>query len=200
MRRRTILAIVACIAGLLFTGGLLAGGLLAALRPSGAPDSQITIGGPFSLTGADGRPMTSAGFRGEWMLIYFGFNNCPDACPLALNNIANALRTLKGRAADEVPPIFITVDPARDTPAVVGHYVSLFSRWLTGLTGTQAQIDQVEHEYRGYAAREPLKGGGYTMTHSSIIYVMDNNGRFSGVLDGNAGPDQIAAKISKLES
>ncbi len=181
---------------------LAGGGALLATRPSPAPtsggsDLAGSLGGPFRLGGADGRSVTDADFRGRWMLIYFGYTRCPDACPTALNNIANALDLLKddGRA---IAPIFITVDPARDTPTVVGQYASLFGTRITGLTGTQAQIDRAEHEFRVYAARHPTKGGDYTMDHSSIIYVMDRRGRFVGFIDGAASAEDIAAKARDL--
>ena len=186
--------------------GLVAIVLVAALiglhpwsRPAQETASTVDIGGPFTLTDSTGRIVTDVDYRGKWMLVYFGFTRCPDACPTALNNIAGALDTLKAKRA-EIAPIFITVDPARDTPAVMGHYVALFDKQIAGLTGTQAQIDRVEHEYRVYAAKHPTKDGGYTMDHSSIIYVMDQNGRFSTVIDGNASAQYIATKIEKLES
>ena len=170
-------------------------------RPALPPDSitAADIGGPFALTAPDGHTVTDAAFRGRWMVVYFGYTQCPDACPTALNSIAVALDMLKGRRG-EVAPVFITVDPSRDTPAVMGHYVALFDHQITGLTGTPAQIERVEREYRVYAARHPAKDGGYTMDHSSIIYVMDKAGRFSTILDGNANPEDIAARIAKLDS
>ena len=174
-----------------------------AVRPWFAPASEpvtaADIGGPFALVAPDGRTVTDTGFRGKWMLVYFGYTQCPDACPTALTSIAAALDLLKTRR-DTVAPIFITVDPARDTPPVMGHYVALFDKQITGLTGTQEQIDRVTHEYRVYAARHPTRDGGYTMDHSSIIYLMDPQGRFDSVLDGAANPEDIAAKITKLES
>ena len=168
-------------------------------NPPSEPATAADIGGPFVLVAPDGRTVTDADFRGKWMLVYFGYTQCPDACPTALTSIAAALDMLKTRR-DAVAPIFITVDPARDTPAVMGHYVALFDRQITGLTGTQAQIDRVTHEYRVYAARHPARDGGYTMDHSSIIYLMNPQGRFDSVLDGAANPEDIAAKITKLES
>jgi len=191
---------------LILAGGIavaIVAGTTVAVRPwfSQPPDAMTAaeIGGPFALVGADGRTVTEADFHGKWMLVYFGYTQCPDACPTALNSIANALDMLKARRAS-VAPIFISVDPARDTPAVMGHYVALFDKQIVGLTGTQAQIDRVTREYRVYAARHPTKDGGYTMDHSSIIYVMDPQGRFNSVIDGAANPEDIAAKIAKLES
>jgi protein SCO1 len=192
---------------------LLAGALLIVIAAAGAVVTHpwwgsgqtdqsvgaVDIGGPFTLTAPDGHSVSDSDFRGKWMLVYFGYTNCPDACPTALNSLANALEMMKGRRST-VAPIFITVDPARDTPSVMGHYVGLFDKQIIGLTGTEAQIEKVEHEYRVYAARHPNKNGDYSMDHSSIIYVMDKNGRFNSVIDGAANPEDIAAKIEKLDS
>ncbi|WP_428377728.1 SCO family protein [Lichenicoccus sp.] len=166
---------------------------------AGGEQSNLDIGGPFTLTAADGRTVTDADFRGKWMLVYFGYTHCPDACPTALNNIANALDMLKERQKD-MAPVFITVDPARDTPDVMGKYVGLFDKQITGLTGTQAQLDIAEQEYRVYAARHAEKNGGYSMDHSSIIYVMDKAGHFSTFIDGAASAEDIAARLRKLDS
>ena len=188
---------LAAVAILLATGGTLLATRTWSVPVSDGAELAGSVGGPFRLVGADGRTVTDADFRGRWMLIYFGFTRCPDACPTALNNIANALDLLKadGRA---IAPIFITVDPARDTPAVIGQYASLFGTHITGLTGTQAQIDGVEHAFRVYAARHPTRGGDYTMDHSSIIYVMDPHGRFVSFIDGAASAEEIAAKARDL--
>ena len=186
---------------------LLGMGGLAVIHPAilhpftatGTDQSSLDIGGPFTLTAPDGRTVTDADFRGRWMLVYFGYTHCPDACPTALNNLANALDMLKQRQHD-MAPVFITVDPARDTPEVMGKYVGLFDKQITGLTGTQAQLDTAEHEYRVYAARHEEKNGGYSMDHSSIIYVMDKAGRFSTFIDGAASAEDIAARLRKLDS
>ena len=197
MRRKLPFAAAALLA--LIAAALLVSHPWSWSQPADDGITAADIGGPFALTAPDGRTVTDADFRGKWMLVYFGYTQCPDACPLALNNIANALDLLKGDRS-QVAPIFITVDPARDTPAIMGRYVGLFDKQITGLTGTQAQLDKVEHEYRVYAARHPTKDGGYTMDHSSIIYVMDKSGRLDTIIDGNADPKDIAAKIEKLES
>ena len=167
--------------------------------PDGDAAATVDIGGPFTLVGSNGQAVTDADFRGKWMVVYFGYTQCPDACPMALNSVANALDRLKGQRGS-IAPIFITVDPARDTPAVMGHYVSLFDKQIVGLTGTQAQIDRVTREYRVYAARHPGKNGDYTMDHSSILYVMDKQGRFNSILDGAADPKDIAARLENLDS
>ncbi len=172
-------------------------------NPFGAPyrtaGGPVAIGGPFSLTGPDGKPVASRAFRGKWMLIYFGYTHCPDACPTALNDIGVALDMMKQRRT-RVAPLFITVDPERDTPSVIGAYTRQFSPQIIGLTGSTDAIRQTEREYRVYAARHPIEGGGYAMDHSNIIYVMDPTGRFAGIIDGSANPEDIAAQVEKLEA
>ena len=172
-------------------------------NPFGAPyrhqAAAPDIGGPFTLTGPDGHPVSSTSFRGKWLVVYFGYTHCPDACPTALNSIGVALDMLKSRAAT-VQPFFITVDPQRDGPQSVGTFAHQFSPRILGLTGTQAQITAVEHEYRVYAARHPEPGGSYSMDHSNIIYVMDPQGHFAGFVDGSANPEDIAAQLTKFEA
>ncbi len=179
---------------------LLAGGIAMQFLSTTAPaGGAVPIGGPFALTAPDGHTVRDADFRGKWMLVYFGYTNCPDACPTALNSLANAMDMLHARRRD-VALVFVTVDPARDTPSVMGRYVGLFDKQITGLTGTARQIEDVEHAYRVYAARHPTRDGGYLMDHSSIIYVMDKRGRFNSVIDGAANPEDIAAQLARLDS
>lgn len=164
--------------------------------PGGA--ATVTIGGPFRLTAPDERIVTDRDFRGRWMLVYFGYTFCPDTCPTALNDMAGALGLLGAKAA-AVAPIFITIDPARDTPAVMGRYTAGFDSRILGLTGTPDAIAQVKAAYRVYAAPEaPLPQGHMTMSHSSVFIIMNPQGRFADVLNGNAGPETIAAKLRAL--
>ena len=172
-------------------------------NPFGAPyraaSTPVPIGGPFTLTGPDGKTVSNTDFRGKWMLVYFGYTHCPDACPTALNDIGVALGMMKQRSTS-VAPVFITVDPERDTPAVMGAYTHQFSPQIVGLTGPQNTIARAEHEFHVYAARHPTPGGGYEMDHSNIIYVMDPSGHFAGIIDGSANPEDIAAQVEKLEA
>ncbi len=186
-----------CAAAGVVLAGVLAVGLLGGPHEPHQTQS-VRIGGPFSLLDAGGHTVTDASFRGKWMLVYFGYTHCPDACPTALNAVGNALDMLHARAGD-VAPIFITVDPSRDTPSLIGAYTRQFSPAIIGLTGSQAAIDQAEREYRVYAAKHPTPDGGYGMDHSNVIYVMDPRGRFSTIIDGGANPEDIAAKIGQLE-
>ncbi len=183
---------------------VLVGSALMWLRPAlmmrlagmaGMEQAVAQVGGPFTLTGANGKPVSDAAFRGKVMLVYFGYTFCPDVCPTTLQTIAAALHTL-GPLADHVAPIFITVDPARDTPKVMGRYVALFDKRLIGLTGTPAEISRVMHEYRVYAAQVPARDGkSYLVNHSSFIYFMGPDGRFQTMFGPGVTPAQIAASV-----
>ena len=155
------------------------------------------IGGPFSLLDGNGRTVTDAQFRGRWMLVYFGYTHCPDACPTALQDMANALDELGAKKKD-VAAVFITIDPDRDTPAVMKDYVAAFDSSITPLTGTPDAVARVARAYRVYYGKHPTTDGGYDMDHSSIIYVMDPQGRFVTNFTHETSPDQMAAKLRTL--
>lgn len=159
------------------------------------------VGGPFALVDGNGKQVTDRDFRGKYMLVYFGYTFCPDVCPTTLNEVADALDHL-GTKANRLQPIFITVDPKRDTPAVMKQYTAAFTPRLLGLTGTPEQIAKVAREYRVYYAEHRTGPGpnDYTMDHSSILYLMGPDGKFiAPIQSGEAGP-QMAADLSKLMS
>ncbi len=184
------------------TGGVVLGlvlllAVLAAVGPRlFASNAPPPIGGPFALVDGTGRPVTDATYRGRWMLVYFGYTHCPDACPTALNDIANALDLLGSRAR-EVAPIFITVDPARDTPKVMAEYAGAFGTRITGLTGTAAQVAAVEAEYKVYAVKHPEKDGDYAMDHTDIVYLMDPAGRFVTIFGGSTSAQEMARRLGE---
>ncbi len=190
--RRSVLAASAAALGLAAGAGI-----WLALGPRDS-DAGAAIGGPFTLTDGDGRTVTDRDLRGRYLLVYFGYTFCPDVCPTTLNALAGAL-TAMGRDADRVTPVFITVDPERDTPSVLRSYVAAFSPRLRGLTGTPAQIATVEREYRVYAARHVTGPGpgDYSMDHTSLIYLMDPRGRFVSVVRADQAPAEMAADISR---
>ena len=139
---------------------------------------EALVGGPFTLVDQTGKSITDKDFRGKYMLIFFGYTYCPDVCPTELQVMMAALDTLGPRAA-EVQPIFITIDPDRDTPEVMQSYVENFGPSLVGLTGTAEQIAQVAKAYRVYYAKSGnTKTQDYLMDHSSIIYLMGPDGVF----------------------
>ena len=179
------------------TGGYLA--LMLRDSPQGVAGSPLAgaIGGPFQLVDQNGRTVTEADLRGKWSLIYFGYTHCPDACPTTLNEIAIALDDL-GPKRDAVRPVFITVDPERDTPEVLKSYVTSFDAPILALTGTPEAVAQAAKYYRVYYAKHPEPGGDYSMDHSSVIYVMDPEGRFTATFTPESSPEDIAARLKKL--
>jgi protein SCO1/2 len=191
--------IAALLAGLAILG---AGGFLAmSLRDGGQGVARTAlgsaIGGPFRLTDQNGKTVTDADLKGKWSLIYFGYTHCPDACPTALNAISIALEEL-GSKRDAVRPVFITVDPERDTPETLKAYVTSFDAPILALTGSAEQIAQAAKGYRVYYAKHPEKGDDYSMDHSSVIYVMDPEGRFTASFTHESTPEQIAERLKKL--
>jgi protein SCO1 len=163
-------------------------------RPASA---SLALGGPFTLTDANnGRTVTQRSFRGKMMLIYFGYTYCPDACPTALNNISEAMAKL-GPDADKIAPLFISIDPSRDTPTVMANYVKAFDRRIQGLTGDTATTATVAKEFGVYYKRHDEPNGGYLMDHSSLLYVMDRDGKFVKILPAESG-DKLAGDLRQL--
>ena len=193
------LLIAAILAGLVIIGtGTF---LVLALRdtPRGAAGTALAsaIGGPFQLVDQNGKTVTDTDLKGKWSLIYFGYTHCPDACPTALNDISIALSEL-GPKRDAVRPVFITVDPERDTPETLKAYVTSFDAPILALTGTAEQVAKAAKGYRVYYAKHPEAGGDYSMDHSSVIYVMDPQGRFTASFTHESAPEQISERLKKL--
>lgn len=162
------------------------------------PDGVMAVGGPFTLVDQDNRPVTEKTYRGRHMLVFFGFTFCPDICPTTLNQVADALDRI-GPKADRLAPIFITVDPKRDTPDAVKQYVTAFSPRLIGLTGTEEQVAAVARAYRVYF-KENRTGPGandYSMDHSTIMYLMGPDGKFIAPVRANGSGAQLAAELSR---
>ncbi len=194
---------------LAFSGALillvLAGAILWLTRPGpgGAPDAAIAlpagtrIGGPFTLIDDQNRPVTDETYHGRWLLIYFGYTFCPDVCPTTLQTIANALDRL-GKTSARITPLFITVDPARDTPSVMARYVRQFDSRIVGLTGSEPQIAAIAKAYRVYYAKEtPKDGTAYTMDHSSFLYLMDPKGGLAALFGPQVTAAELAAAIGQ---
>ena len=163
--------------------------------------SALLIGGPFELQDGDGKQVTDRDFRGKYMLVYFGYTFCPDVCPTTLNEVAEALDQLGARST-QLQPIFITVDPKRDTPPVVKQYVAAFTPRLIGLTGSDEQIAKVAQEYRVYYAEHRTGPGpnDYSMDHSSVLYLMGPDGRFIAPIRADEDGAHMAADLSRLMS
>lgn len=157
--------------------------------------AEIPIGGPFHLTDDKGRAVTDAAYRGRWMLVFFGYTNCPDECPLTLQKMAAALGKL-GPSADKVAPLFVTVDPARDTPARLASYLENFDPRIVGLTGTDAQIATVAKAYRVYYSPAQHEASGADLvSHSTLLYLMNPAGSFDSVLPSDVDADGLAATL-----
>jgi len=159
------------------------------------PTSGIAIGGPFSLTGPGGKTVTDADFRGKYLLIYFGYTHCPDACPTTLGDLASAYDALTPAERARVAAAFITVDPERDTPKIMGDYAAAFGPEFIGLTGNPQDLRKLEAAFHVYAEKHPLAHGDYAMDHTSIIYVMGPDGRFVGVIGDDTKPADIARRL-----
>jgi cytochrome oxidase Cu insertion factor (SCO1/SenC/PrrC family) len=159
---------------------------------------QADVGGPFKLVDQSGKPVSDADFRGRYMLIYFGYSFCPDVCPTTLAVMAQALDKL-GAESRRVVPIFITIDPERDTPQVLADYMKAFGPNFVGLTGSAAAIKDAEKKYRVYAVKKPLDparpNAGYGMDHSSVLYLMGPNGKLISFYDEAISPDQLAKEL-----
>ena len=164
-----------------------------------AATSAVTIGGPFTLSTPDGATVTDETYRGKWLLVYFGYTFCPNSCPTTLLEVATALKKL-GADADHVQPLFITVDPQRDTPKVMQQYTASFDPRIVGLTGTQQQIAAAAQEYGVYYARVPSGPGAddYVVDHSTYLYVMNPHGKFVRAFDTNTSGDRIADVLREL--
>ena len=161
--------------------------------------SGIAIGGPFTLTDQTGAPVTDKSYDGSYRLIYFGYTFCPDACPTELQVMAQALDAM-GPTAAKVQPIFITIDPARDTAKQLAGYVPLFDKRLVGLTGTPEQIAVVAKAYKVYYAKADQPGvdaKAYGMNHSSFVYLMDPKGKFLTVFSSDTDSDKMADEIRR---
>jgi protein SCO1 len=160
---------------------------------------QAAIGGPYHLINQDGKPVSDRDFRGRYQLIYFGYTFCPDVCPTTLALIAAALEKM-GPDAHRIAPIFITVDPGRDTPQALKKYLAAFDPRFIGLTGSQSELSKVEKEYKVYAQKEPLKGGTYAVNHSSVIYLMGPKGKLVTFYNEVLTPEQLAKDLSAKTS
>jgi protein SCO1/2 len=181
MRGRLLIVIVAgfligALSGasaLIFTSG--------AQTPKVETTGTALIGGPFTLVDQNGKTVTDRDFRGKYMLIFFGFTHCPDICPAELQVMSAALDAL-GPKADDVVPIFVTLDPGRDTPEAVGAYVKNFGKTFVGLTGSPTAIANAANAYRvayqKFEYKDKDGNYGYSIDHSALVYLMDKDGKY----------------------
>ncbi|MDQ2803405.1 MAG: SCO family protein [Pseudomonadota bacterium] len=185
------------------------GGAVLELRRSGGPAAEdvsagtatvpagVSIGGPFHLIDDKGHPVTDADYRGRWMLVFFGYTNCPDECPLTLQKMAAALKKL-GPLADKLVPLFVTVDPTRDTPGRLASYLANFDPRIVGLTGNDEQIAAAAKAYRVYySPAEHEQSGADAVSHSTLLYLMNPAGKFNALLPSDVDADKLAAVLGR---
>lgn len=171
-------------------------GMIAGPQESGT----AAIGGPFALVDEDGRTVTEADFRGQPLLVYFGYTYCPDVCPTALSTIAEALDLL-GDKGHDIAVLFISVDPERDRPENVGEYARVFHPQVVGLTGSPEQVAAAARAYRVYYAKanqDPNDPEDYAMDHSAYTYLMGRDGKFLTHFPHGVSAKEMAGRIAKL--
>jgi protein SCO1/2 len=188
--RRLAVPILALVFGLI---GLGAAAFLM-LRPPAGSSSPVSVGGPFTLVSHEGRTVTERDFRGAPHLVFFGFTHCPDVCPTKLFEISEVLRAA-GERGRSIRALFITVDPERDTPAVMKSYLGSFDERIVGLTGEPKAVEDAVRAYRAFSRKVPLKDGDYTMEHTALVYLMGKDGRFVGSLNLARSPAQAAEEV-----
>lgn len=147
--------------------------------PSASSRGSTVITTRFNLVDHTGKPVTEKDYAGKWKLVFFGFTHCPDICPTTLNTVAQVMAAL-GDEAKSVTPLFITIDPVRDRPKIMAQYVNAFDKRMVGLTGTESQVAAAAKAFRAYYGRVDQKTApnGYTMNHSTILYLMGPDGGF----------------------
>ena len=170
-----------------------------AWAPASPPvvEEEALVGGSFELVDGRGETVTHADFVGRPFVIFFGFTHCPDICPTSLFEMSQWIEAL-GPAAERLRFAFVTVDPERDTPAVMRDYVAAFDERIIPLTGSEAQVERVLDAYRVYAKKVPLEGGGYTMDHSAFVYLMDARGRYRTHITYGEASERAVAKLREL--
>jgi protein SCO1/2 len=197
MMKRGMWIRVALLAVAALAGGYLwmLGNQRAQFAQQGQSTGEVAIGGPFSLIDQDGVRRTDKDFAGKAMLIFFGFTHCPDVCPTTMSIISAALEQL-GEDADRVRPIFVTVDPKRDTPELLKGYLMSFDPRFVGLTGTEEEVAAAARAYKVYYRAQSAEPDA-AFDHSSIIYLMDSNGRYLAHYTLETKPDEMAASIKE---
>lgn len=178
--KKIVIAWVASVLGLVALFAFIGGDLLSKPRNDlELGEGAALINAEFTLQDASGKTVKASDFRGRYLLVYFGFTHCPDICPTSLLLMSNALEQLGAKAA-KIQPIFITVDPERDTPKLVGTYVSHFGKNFVGLTGTPAQVKQAADNFKVFYSKVDTKESalGYVVDHSGFIYLMGPDGKY----------------------
>jgi len=190
---------------------VLAGGLLLGVSPAGYPQTAQSraesvrlmselmsgkgqVGGPFALLDQTGKKRSLAEFKGKIVLIYFGYMFCPDICPTDLSNLAGLLKRL-GKDSEQVQAIFITLDPARDTPELIGKYVQHFDKRILGLRGTEQETKQVATQYKTFYEKVSLNDNQYVIDHTAFIYIMNRAGKYLAFFPPGTSPERMEVMV-----
>ena len=176
------------------------GGVMLAMQkpsPGTKEESLATIGGPFILTGSDGKPFNSTRLNGKPAALFFGFTHCPDVCPTTLARLVKLRRQL-GQGDEAMSILFVTVDPERDGPAEVGSYASLFGAPVTGLTGSVADIERVKKQFGVFSQKVEQPGAEYSVDHTATTFLMDRNGHFIATLSPEENDKVALEKLKQL--
>ena len=190
MQRRLIVPIVCLVLGVLMLG---ATAFFTLRDRSVSVPVTATIGGPFALIDHNGKAITHRDLEGRPTLIFFGFTHCPDVCPTTLMEISKVFEVLGPQA--KVAALFMSVDPARDTPALLKDYVSNFDSRIIGVTGPRESVDATLKTFRVFARRTKGEGDSYSVDHSSLVYLMDKQGRFATAFNLQQSPEQAARAL-----
>lgn len=191
MTRRSLLTLAGVAAAV---GLVLSLAALALVLRTPEPGGPAAVGGPFTLTDQDGRTVTEAALAEAPSLVFFGYTHCPDVCPTTLSDMSRMLDALG--TAKKAQAFFITVDPERDTPAVLKDYIANFDPRIHALTGSPDAIAAAEKAYKVYAKKVPTAGGDYSMDHTAVVYLMDRAGRFVTAFDLSQPPGKAAAQFA----
>jgi protein SCO1/2 len=159
--------------------------------------AAVNFGGPFTLTGVDGRPFSSSSLAGKPYAIFFGFTHCPDVCPTTLARMVR-LRTQISKGSEALNIVFVSVDPERDGPKELAGYVSLFGAPVVGLTGAPAQIAQVKKQFGIFSEKVPEVGGGYTVDHTATVLLFDREGKFVSTISPDEGDSAALDKLKRI--
>lgn len=166
--------------------------------PAAEQAAKPAIGGEFALTDTAGEPYTQENLKGQYSLVFFGFANCPDMCPMALSTITTALDIMREQSSAKITPVLITVDPERDTPEALKAYKANFHPRMVALTGTQEAINQAASAFKVYHQKSDPRTEDYMVNHSGYIYMMDRQGEFIKVFPHTVAPETLAIELEQI--
>jgi protein SCO1/2 len=170
-------------------------------KPFSKAVGEAVIGGPWTILNSEGSEVSDTDYHGKYLVLYFGFTKCPDVCPSSLKKLASAIEILqKSKGINKLAFAFISLDPERDSPALVDKYVKVFSPHIEGLVVPEAKVQNFTQTFRLYNRKVPSDDGGYTLDHTTYMYLMDPQGKFVNVLGASLSYDELAEAIATQTS